>query len=221
MSHGIARCRSKTTGWATLFETIPIKRTIPSAAAMTSAFSRLRNAWVIVLAFLTVLSGTLRADEGDDVLAFYLSKAPLVVAGEIVTADVGLSKGVSRKSYGISLKVTRVLKGKLEEKEIGALCDRFVRKPNESPEFLRANTRVILFLRRAIEERGEGRGWRGVDPWFAVQPATEHLERALARLADAPPLKQRDEHEDHEQIGEDTLRFYKSRSSLVVSGTIG
>ncbi|HUY91211.1 MAG TPA: hypothetical protein VMV10_20905 [Pirellulales bacterium] len=94
-----------------------------------------------------------------------------------------------------------------------------MRYPTERPEYLKAKAHVILFLRRAIEERGEGRGWLGVDPWFAVQPATKPLERALARLADAPPLK-RDEREDHEEIGEDSLLFYKSRASLVVSGDI-
>jgi len=170
---------------------------------------------------MLVLPATLPGAERDDALRYYLSKSPLVVSGEIVAADIGLSKrGGSQAPYGISLKINRVLKGKVRDKEIGFVFQHFERDSTERLEFLKKNGRVIVFLRRAIKARGEGSGWLGVDPWFAVQPASELLERSLARLVAASESEPEPKPVEVCESGDDTLRYYKSRASLVVSGEV-
>ena len=177
-----------------------------------------------LFAFLVTVLGlgtSLHAEDGDDTLRYYRSRSRLVVSGEIGGLHGGVMQG-SLAHYGCTLKVTRVLRGSVGEKEIRFGFQRFVhplkQSMDEYPEHLKDGGRVIVFLRRAVEAHGEGHGWMGVDPWFAVQPASEAMEKALSRLMADPEPEPKVL--DVGESAERTLRYYKSRASLVVSGEV-
>lgn len=185
--------------------------------------------------FVAMLLGphSLCAADGDDTLRYYLSKSPHIVSGEIIGA-FGVCTETCTYHYSTRLKVAKTLKGAVagdevskieellrvdaQEKRIGVGITRFEPDPTDRSDTLKKNARVILFLRRGVEKNGEGRGWMGVDPWFAVQPASEAMEKALLRLA--PDFEPAPEPADVAESGKETLRYYKSKASLVVSGEI-
>lgn len=198
-------------------------------------FAHSRNIAAFFVAMLLLIGPhSLCAGDGDDTLRYYLSKAPLVVSGEIIGA-FGVCTETCTYHYSTRLKVTKTLKGAIagdekskiekllrvdaQEKQIRVGIMRFEQQhPTDRSDMLTKNARVILFLRRGVERNGEGRGWKAVDPWFAVQPASEAMEKALLRLApDSEPVP---EPVDVAESGKETLRYYKSKASLVVSGEI-
>ena len=206
------------------------------ARAMISTLAIRSSNYLFTAAMLVawLMTCAVRADEGDDTLRYYLSNSPQVVSGEIIGA-FGLSTEAGVYDYATRLKVTKTLKGAVagdekskieellrvdaQEKQIRVGIMRFEQQhPTDRSDMLTKNARVILFLRRGVERIGEGHGWMAVDLWFAVQPAGEAMEKALLRLA--PDSEPAPEPVDVAENGKETLRYYKSKAPLVVSGEI-
>ncbi|HUY91210.1 MAG TPA: hypothetical protein VMV10_20900 [Pirellulales bacterium] len=165
---------------------------------------------VIIILCLPMVAA--RAEDGDDTLRYYLSMSPLVVSGEIVQGPACASTELGVCEYDFSVKVAKTLKGGARD-EINVCLSRPQDVESETLAFMKKHSRVILFLKEARDFKTT-RGWKQADPWFSAQPASELLERSLARLAHFPASEKVGEN------GDDTLRYYKSRASLVVSGEV-
>jgi hypothetical protein len=125
---------------------------------------------------------TARADAGDDTLKYFLSKADLVVLGEVTRDPVGITSAGSVTDF-FDFKIAQVLKGKGPAEgttmKVSALY--FTFDPEDQPRELRKGGKCILFLKAAPPKVSPA--WTTVDPWIGVQPASPFKARNLARLA--------------------------------------
>ncbi|HUY88686.1 MAG TPA: hypothetical protein VMV10_08125 [Pirellulales bacterium] len=167
-----------------------------------------------------------RAEDGDDTLKYYLSRSSLVVSGELTSHPVAMGFEIGESQYSFKVKVAKVLKGNAPADLSARLARIELRRDAPAglsfglahPElrrddrlaWLKKGTHVIVFLRERDDVLG---ALRGADPWFAVQPASDTMERSLARLSDRTLV-------EADESGDDTLRHYISKSSLIISGTV-
>jgi hypothetical protein len=125
------------------------------------------------------------AEEGDDTLGFFLSKADLVVSGTInsnsivvVTTDPGMP------DYLFEFQVEDVLKGEagLQGKLIRVCIRQFEGSRDwKGHPLLKDGAQCILFLRSV--KLPSPPVWREADPWFSVQPANRSMSQSLKRMA--------------------------------------
>ena len=138
---------------------------------------------VLVVILVAWSAATARADAGDDTLKYYLSRADLVVLGEVTKHPVGiLSAGSVTEVF--EFKIAQVLKGRGPTKgtTIQASAFHFDFDPEDTPRELRKGGTCILFLKSARPK--DAPAWTTVDPWFGVQPASSFKARNLARLTE-------------------------------------
>jgi hypothetical protein len=142
--------------------------------------SKMRAVLIVILAAWSAT--TARADAGDDTLKYYLSKADLVVLGEVTSDPVGVTSAATVTDF-FEFKIAQVLKGNGPAKgttmKVSTLHYAF--DPEDQPRELRKGGKCILFLKAARPK--ESPAWATVDPWFGVQPVSSFKVWNLARLA--------------------------------------
>ena len=138
----------------------------------------------IVLAAVLVLAGAsarVLADDSDDTLRYYLSKADLVVAGQIENEPLGASKEAGVLHYSCEFKIVEVLKGKSPAAgPIRVALVRFEIDPKDKLPFLKQGGECILFLR---ETPGSIPHWKTADFWFGAVQYSPWMAHSLKRLA--------------------------------------
>lgn len=143
-----------------------------------------------------------QGQRGDDALRYFASKSTLIVVGQILEGPGGGTSEAGVANYSMGVHVTAVLKGQLpkpsprqselpgldaikpKQRREDLLCvgiERYELSPTDRLPYFRNGAAVILFLRE--EERLGVKTWREADPWFAVQPYNQVMERSLERLA--------------------------------------
>lgn len=140
---------------------------------------------LFALLALLVAPGLAHADDGDDTLAFYLSKADLVVVGTINELGNEHAAGDDHVFYlGASIQVEEVLAGEYSDEELHSVAivqHEMVEEDRHSD--LREGGKWIFFLRKD----GTGlRHWSYVtaDIWFGLTRYSPAMARSLKRLAD-------------------------------------
>lgn len=196
----------------------------------------LRARICVVVFVVGVLPTAANAEEGDDTLEYYLLKSSLVVSGELATHPFAAGSALGAGHYSFKMKVAKVLKGALPAELPGDISPpgrEVANRPKGelAPEFsvgithpevkgedrlkwLKKGNRVTLFLRERDDVLGR---FTGADPWFAIQPASDKMVKSLVRVAGG---KDAEADGDGEADGDETLRQYIAKSSLIVSGRI-
>lgn len=133
------------------------------------------------------------ADEDDDTLVYFLSKAELVASGEIIEGPLAWTSEVGVVNYSFKFRATKTLKGKTDANEFKVNLSRFEFGEDRLP-YLKKGGKAILFLRHGQPPRGEPDCWIGANMWFGIQPYNRLMEDSLMRLAEA---KERKSFEDY------------------------
>lgn len=125
------------------------------------------------------------ADDGDDTLRFYLSRADVVVLGEFASELDAHTREVGVVNYGGKFRIDQLIKGKVQgERRVGGTIDvciiRFEAVPGDRLPELKKGGRCILFLK---DNKQPGSPHTTVDVWFGVQRPSPWMARSLARLA--------------------------------------
>ena len=123
---------------------------------------------------------SVRADDGDDTLKFFLSKSDLVVAGKITTEPVARTFEAFVPNYLCEFKVDDIAKGdqKLKGQTIKVNIKRFEQVDQDKHPFVKKDAACILFLKST-----SGGSWETADFWFGVQSPGPWMMRSLQRLA--------------------------------------
>ena len=132
--------------------------------------------WAVAIACFISLAGS-----GEEVtpLKLLVSQSDLVVAGKLTMVFRNEGEGVNVQ-YHLQLRVSDILRGGLDVREVWAKIDCQERNAGERHPLLQNGKHCILFLRRR-----DGDWWGGADPWLQVQPATAALARQVQELAKA------------------------------------
>ncbi len=176
----------------------------------------------------TVAAAPARPPDNDDLLRRLIDKSDLVVAGTIADGPSVTEDESGVLSYVFLFDVAEVFKGGTTG-ESGLTDDmrrfevnikRFELKLQGRHPLLEKGSTCILFLRKASE--GERPRWRSSDFWFAAQPESHALAKAVKRLVGAEP---RDDDELSSPPAEptdnnDLLCRLIAKSELVVAGTV-
>lgn len=143
--------------------------------------SRLTS-YLLALVGLICMPTLAFADNSDDTLGFYLSKADVVVVGTLAHDPDGPSsreEGINR--YSVEIVVEDVLAGDLEQDTIRAAVVRFERDEADQIPGFEADGRFIFFLSVG---NGEAPHYTTCDMWFGVTQYSSWMARSLKRLAD-------------------------------------
>jgi hypothetical protein len=141
---------------------------------------------------ILVVAALCSVSTDDDTLRHYLSKATLVVSGEILTEPhvVTSELGINRHSFKFA--VADVMKGRPSRLKINVMVTQTYIEPSQASPYLKKGKRVILFLREGRNVDGNEL-WVGADKWFAVQPANSLMEFDLNRIAEKEEREEREE----------------------------
>jgi hypothetical protein len=123
------------------------------------------------------------ADDGDETLNGYLSKADLVVVGKITADPMAIIHESGVPNYICEFLVSDVLKGdaKLKGQVIKVNIMRFEMDEKDKHPLIKKDGECILFLKKAAPDIPS---WVTVDFWFGVQNPSPWMVRSLKRLAD-------------------------------------
>jgi hypothetical protein len=131
----------------------------------------MKTCWLVV-AICGLAFGAM-AEPGDDTLAFFLSKAELVVVGEVQH---------TRSDPYVEVKVLKTIMGKLPEGQMygNTMPFRVVQPGNENVPYFHTGAKCIFFLKAVLSDY-----WFALataDPWFGIQPYTKAMRDSLQRL---------------------------------------
>ena len=144
---------------------------------------RLQSSALLALPLL-LLCTVCAADEDDDTLKFYLSRAGLVVVGTIVAEPTGIVTEAGVLNYITDFRVTGVLKGDrdFEGNAMRINIKRFEMTEKDRSPLIKKDSDCILFLKK--EPEGTVPQWTTADFWFGVQQPSPWMEKSLKRLSD-------------------------------------
>lgn len=137
--------------------------------------------WMCCLSLVCALTAAPLEVEGDDTLAYYLSKSDLVIVGTVAEKPGYAVEESGGRIYSAAIEVHEVLKGSLPRtaaKTPAVLKPLIVRIEEERDEelpLLRKGSKCIFFLDKD--------GAKTVDVWFGVQRHTTALAKSITRLA--------------------------------------
>jgi hypothetical protein len=127
-----------------------------------------------------VWSGGAPADDSDDTLRYYLSKADLCLSGTIASEPIAEITEAGAPHYACEIEVAEVLLGKVAQKRITVDIRRFEMVEADKLPFLKQGGKVILFLKARPESVPS---WETADFWFGCQQHLPRLASALKRVA--------------------------------------
>lgn len=119
----------------------------------------------------------------DETLRFYLSKAELVVLGEISSDISSFSEEVGAVHHRCDFQIAEVLRGNWlgESKTIAVDIARFELNDADRLADLKKGYRCILFLNNQGNRKTPR--WQTADVWFGVQYPSPSMAKSLRRLA--------------------------------------
>jgi len=141
-----------------------------------------------ILALCVCLGLTVRADDSDDTLRFYMKQSDLIVSGTIISEPEGLVTEAGVVNWICKFKVKDTLHGtKPKEETIDVNIVRFEIHKKDHPSYLKKNSECILFLKNV--SKTEKPSWKSADMWFGIQPYLPMMERSIKRLSEQEKKK--------------------------------
>ena len=135
-----------------------------------------------VCAVFMIAGLTIRADDSDDTLRFYMGKSDLVVSGTIISEpegcvdEAGVVNWICRFNVKETLHGTGVATNTLDVNII-----RFEIHKKDHPLYLAKDSECILFLKST--SKTEKPSWKSADFWFGIQPYLPVMEMSIRRLS--------------------------------------
>lgn len=134
--------------------------------------------------FALLVSKSTFADTGDDTLRVFLSKADLVVAGELLSEPVKRRSELGVVNISFELRVANSIKGDVpEDRDLRVRIVRYERVAGDELPWLRKGAKAILFLRNPRPGGRMGSVPVSADMWFGVQRMNRKMQESLKRLA--------------------------------------
>lgn len=125
---------------------------------------------------ITLFPVALRADDSDDTLRFYLSKAQLVIGCEVLDEPIGLVTEAGVTNYICQVRILSVLHGACDKEKLRVNVVRF----DGTGRIPKQDGKCILFLRNVALDTPE---WQTADFWFGIMDYHERNAAALKRVA--------------------------------------
>jgi hypothetical protein len=137
----------------------------------------------VLAAFFALVSGVCYADESDDTLRFFLSKADLIVLGTVTSEPTERVEEEGVPSYLCEFTVSDVCKGDitLRSKTVKVSIKRFERDKKDHHPLIKKDAECILFLKKAPERTTPQ--WVTADFWLGVQYPSPWMVKSIKRLA--------------------------------------